>query len=79
MKLIKFLGKNVRGYLNLNINFREGTTFLIGINGSGKTSVFKLINGLLSPSYKILEDIEYQVPKIKKLFRLNMCILKDHC
>lgn len=59
MKLIKFLGKNVRGYLNLNINFREGTTFLIGINGSGKTSVFKLINGLLSPSYKILEDIEY--------------------
>lgn len=59
MKLIKFIGKGVRGYMNHEINFKESVTFLVGINGSGKTSVLKLINGLTVPSYKILEDIEY--------------------
>lgn len=59
MKLKRFTGKNIRGYLNLNIDFRDGTTFLIGINGSGKTSVLELIKGLLTPSYKILEEIEF--------------------
>lgn len=59
MKLKKFIGKGIRGYMNHEINFRESVTFLVGINGSGKTSVLKLINALTAPSYKLLESIEY--------------------
>lgn len=59
MKLVKFIGKGIRGYLNHTINFRDSVTFLIGVNGSGKTSVLKLINGITQPSYRILESIDY--------------------
>ena len=44
MKLISFKGENVRGYLKYDINFREDITFLIGMNGCGKTSVIKIIS-----------------------------------
>ena len=59
MKLISFIGENIRGYQNHCINFRDGVTFLIGINGSGKTTVLNLIQGLLTPSLRILSTIEY--------------------
>lgn len=59
MKLIYFKGRGIRGYMNHEIHFKESVTFLVGINGSGKTSILKLINGLTKPSYKTLESIEY--------------------
>lgn len=59
MKLKHFIGTNIRGYLNYNISFRENVTFLIGMNGSGKTTVLKLITGLLTPSYWLLTQISF--------------------
>lgn len=59
MKLITFKGTGIRGYLNHEIHFNESVTFLVGINGSGKTTVLKLISGLTTPSYKTLESIDY--------------------
>lgn len=59
MKINSFRAENVHGYLNFNIEFFPELTFLIGINGSGKTSALKLILGLTSPSYHYLNQIDY--------------------
>lgn len=59
MKLINFRATNVHGYLNYKIDFHERLTFLIGINGTGKTSVLKLILGLISPSFNYINSIDF--------------------
>lgn len=55
----------MRGYITKKINFRDSITFLIGINGSGKTTVLKLLNGLLKPNLKELVEIEFSYLKIE--------------
>lgn len=65
MKINNFTAKKVHGYLNYNIDFNDRLTFLIGINGTGKTSVLKLILGLISPSFDYLNNIEYDYVELK--------------
>lgn len=65
MKLISLYVENMRGYITKKINFRDSVTFLIGINGSGKTTVLKLLNGLLKPSLKELVEIEFSYLKLE--------------
>jgi len=60
MIIKKFKAENVHNYLNYDITFDDSLTFLIGINGTGKTSVLKLILGLISPSFNYLNSIEYE-------------------
>jgi predicted ATP-dependent endonuclease of OLD family len=59
MKIDSFEAVGVHDYLKFNIDFYSELTFLIGINGSGKTSALKLILGLTSPSYHYLNQINY--------------------
>lgn len=42
--------KNLHGHLNLNLSFRPGVNILIGINGSGKTSILNAMAWILSPA-----------------------------
>lgn len=59
MKINSFTAEGVHDYLKFNIDFFPDLTFLIGINGSGKTSALKLILGLTSPSYQYLSQVSY--------------------
>lgn len=70
MKLTSFQAEKVHGYLNFNIEFFPSVTFLIGINGSGKTTVLKLILGLTSPSYIYLSQIDFT--------RCRVTLANDH-
>jgi predicted ATP-dependent endonuclease of OLD family len=64
MKIKKFTAKNVHGVISFNIAFNADLTFLIGINGSGKTSALKLILGLISPSYLYLNLIDFETAEL---------------
>jgi len=60
MKINSFTADGVHDYLKFDIEFYSDLTFLIGINGSGKTSALKLILGLTSPSFQYLNSINYK-------------------
>lgn len=60
MKLLGFKVVGVRGFLTKEISFRDSVTFLIGINGSGKTTILDLMYGLLNPCLKKLLTIDYK-------------------
>lgn len=42
--------KNLHGYLDLKLSFRPGINILIGVNGSGKTSILNAMAWTLSPA-----------------------------
>lgn len=60
MKIKSFKGTGIRGYMDFDITFNDSVSFLIGINGSGKTTVLKLISGLITPSFIDLFQIEFK-------------------
>ena len=49
-----FEATGVFGYLDFRIGFNEDKNFLVGGNGSGKTTALKLINALITPSFREL-------------------------
>lgn len=59
MRIISFKGQEVFGYLDFDIKFNSDISFLIGSNGSGKTTVLQLIRALLTPSFKQLCTSKY--------------------
>ncbi len=65
MKIKRFTAEKVNGYLDFDIKFNDSLTFLIGINGSGKTTAVKLILGLLSPSWLNLTQIKYSFAEVE--------------
>lgn len=60
MKVKKLKASEVNGILNFDIRFKDNLSFLIGINGSGKTTALKLLLGLVTPSYKFLNKINFK-------------------
>jgi energy-coupling factor transporter ATP-binding protein EcfA2 len=59
MKLKCFSGADVYGYLNFRIDFNSDLSFLVGVNGSGKTTVLRLIQALLTPALRELVIIPF--------------------
>lgn len=64
MTINSFSAVGVNGYLEFDMKFDKSLTFLTGINGSGKTSVLKLILGLISPSLSLLSQINFTSVKL---------------
>ena len=60
MKIKRFIGRSVNGYLHLDINFFNKLTFVTGINGSGKTSALNSIAALLLPKLDYLATQRFE-------------------
>ena len=67
MKIKSLKIRHAYGYLNLNIKFKSDLTFLIGINGSGKTTALKIIEALLTPSLSLLDKIPHDSAELTLL------------
>ena len=59
MKLVRFIATNVHGYMNFDIDFNHDVSFLVGSNGSGKTTAIKLIKAILTPSVIGLTSVSF--------------------
>ena len=69
MNVTKIIIKNLYGYLNKEIEFNEDINLLVGINGSGKTSVLNALNWLLVPSFQNLCVNEYDKIEVDFTFK----------
>lgn len=59
MRLLRFQGSGINGYLDFDIDFYQDLTFLTGINGTGKTSALNAIASLLMPRLDHLATHEF--------------------
>lgn len=68
----------LHGALNLNVVFNEDITLLVGINGSGKTSVLNVIDWLLKPDLKNLATATYDVLSLAFSHKGRTYLLTSH-
>lgn len=54
MRISRFVGRGVNGYLDFNVRFHRSLTFVTGINGTGKTTAINSIIALLLPKIDYL-------------------------
>ena len=57
------------GYLNKDISFNDDISILVGINGSGKTSVLNILNWIITPSLPNLCVTEFKFVKLWLSFK----------
>jgi predicted ATPase len=59
LRIINFTARKVHGQLNIDLNFSNQITFLVGNNGSGKTSALKLMQAAFTLDLGILYSIKF--------------------
>ncbi|WP_156809291.1 AAA family ATPase [Saccharibacter floricola] len=64
MKIVKFNGSNINGQSDIEVNFHEDITFVVGINGTGKTTVLNFIVSLLMLKFDFLATQNYSLVSI---------------
>lgn len=64
MNIIRLEIKGLYGYIDKEIDFYNDITLLVGINGSGKTSLLNIIHWMIKPSIAILCVTEFKVIKL---------------
>ena len=58
MKLKSISVKGLYGCINKNINFLENETYLVGSNGSGKSSILRIIDAFFSKNIVFFETLD---------------------
>lgn len=76
MHITTFKASGVFGYLNFDLKFNRDLNYLIGCNGSGKTTVLKMINALLAPNFYELivipfSEIEVSIDNAGKQVKIS--------
>jgi predicted ATP-binding protein involved in virulence len=76
MKIINFIGVKINEYIDIDINFNEDLSILIGTNGSGKTTALNLIHSLLCPKLDDLiivpfDKLELQIEHLKNVYIIS--------
>lgn len=64
MKIASLNATKVHGHLPIDVSFNDDLTFLIGLNGSGKTTALRLLMALLTPNLHELNAIEFATAQI---------------
>ncbi|OWK71980.1 ATP-binding protein [Pedobacter sp. AJM] len=70
------------GDKTVKIDFDEDVNFLVGVNGSGKTTIINLIAATLTANFKALDSIQFGkievelVPKLNSKKKLENAIIK---
>ncbi|HCL4053595.1 TPA: AAA family ATPase [Pseudomonas aeruginosa] len=65
MRIISFSAGRVHGIYDYNIEFNKGVNFLVGINGSGKTTALRLMQSALSLDFLSISSIKFRPLRIK--------------
>lgn len=65
MKLLSLVATKVHGYLPISIHFHDDCTFLIGLNGAGKTSALRLVTAMITPNLEELASIDFERAEIQ--------------
>ena len=68
MKLTKIEINNLYGYINYSINLLD-QTFLVGINGTGKSSILRIIDAFFSKKISFFHNLNFK--KISLFFEQN--------
>ncbi len=77
MQIEKLIIKGLYGYIDKEIEFNNDITLLVGINGSGKTSILNIINWIIKPSIPNLCVTEFA--QIELNFKLKEVKYKIVC
>lgn len=75
MQITELSFKKLYGYMDKKIEINNNISILVGINGSGKTSVLNLINWLLKPSFQDLCTIEFEKIILKFSYKADNYVL----
>lgn len=71
--------KGLYGYIDKNINFNGDLTILVGVNGSGKTSILNILNWILRPKIENLCVTEFKLITLTLTFKnVKYTILCTH-
>lgn len=55
----KLIATKVYGFLDFDVKFNDDISFLVGGNGSGKTTALKLMNALVNPNFRELLQVPF--------------------
>lgn len=64
MKLLSFEAKKIYGVFDFNIDFNKDINIIIGKNGTGKTTLLKIIIAIFSKDYIYLSKVKFQYIKL---------------